>query len=141
MTLVQSYSVHFGHIQSIQFNSIHFGLIWSNSVHSVIFIPFGPIRSSLVHSVHSDSICFISFLAGPFCSLWSSLVHIGLIRSFWSYLTTLILFGPTQSILVYFDRTQSIQSTLVLFDPFWSILIHFIDTLRREVCAKKDLLD
>ena len=82
--LLWSYSVHIGPILSIEstlvhfnlfgiirFTSVLFDLLWSYSVHYIIFSPFGP--------------------------LWSYLVHVGPI---WFIQSTLVLFGPFVSSLI-----------------------------------------
>ena len=68
------HSFHFSSLWFISFHSVQFGPFWSPlSIHSLIpfqftlvyFVPFRPVQSILVHSIH-----FI-----PFCLLWSIYFH------------------------------------------------------------------
>ena len=90
-------------------DSVHIGFIRSNLVHSVLFSPFCPLRSSLV-------------LFHPFFPLWSYSVHFS---SIWSYSVHVIHFGPLQSytdLSVQFGPSRSI---LVLFGLPLSYSVHF----------------
>ena len=73
-----------------------------------------------------------------YCVVRSYSLHLGLIRSIWSYLVpfspiwfTLVLCGPLWCYSVYSVHFDPIQSTLVLFCPFvlirsiWSNSVHF----------------
>ena len=127
----KSYSIHFGHIQSIlsSSSSIHFGSIrstlilfgqfsphWSYFVHSSfirsILVLFGPFQFYSVDSGPIWSITFALVLIRPIILIRSSSVHYQ-IRS------TLFPFGWLLSI-----RSNSVH--LCLLDPFWSTLLHFI---------------
>ena len=70
--------------------------IWSTSVHSIYFVHFSPIWSTLVHSgpIQSIQSTFVQFgIFSPFCplrSIWSNLVPFSSLRSIWSNLVYLL---------------------------------------------------
>ena len=130
INIQKSYSVHFGFIRSFPF---HIGPMLSTSV---LFGPFSPLQSYLVHyvhfgpnlSIHSYSVhfnpirstlfpfCPIPFILFPFCPIPSTSVH------FFPFMSTYI------SRKYLFRLRAQIQSTsfhLVQFDPFVSTSIHF----------------
>ena len=122
-----SYLVQLSHFSPNQFYSI-----WSYPVHFVpiqsigsirsILVPFGPPLSNLVYSVlygpHWSYVIY-SFHFCPIQSLWSNLVHFGLIGPFcllWSYL---VHFGHIRSCSVHsvhFGQILSIWSYLASCD-------------------------
>ena len=134
----RSYSVHFVHFGPIRFilstsvlfsphcsTSVQIGLVQSirfTSVHSFLFSPFGPIRSTLFLFIH-------------ILSIWSNSVHLVPI---YSYSVHLVQFSPFKLlwfILIYFNLflcTYIMGKDMLKHSIFTTLLLNHIFFL--ETC-------
>ena len=125
---IRSIPVLVGPLCLLWSHSVLFNPLWPIRSYLVLLVPFGPFRYTqpiLVYSfILSTSVFFSPFgHLGPFGSFWSYTVHFSPNRSLPSILVILDPFGPIQSTRSYSVYFVPVMSSSVLFGLMQSILV------------------